>query len=177
MRPATTLAFLAVCSMNIGAVLAEPLRGCFVRAYDKAHLAQHPDQMIARVKLRIYANPTDPTKSSFSIWMQRRRKDRALHNEGVCESWDGVTTCYIECDGGGVRVFPQAKSTVLVRLGVQPPHGPSGEPIKQDERIRMAPCGAQDADDESLVEITGKKDDHEFLLYRADAVACAGIDR
>lgn len=179
MRSATTLAFFAVCAMNTAPAVAETLRGCFVRAYDKAHLAQHPDQMITGVKLRIYASPTDGSKSSFSIRMQRRGNYRALHNEGICEPWDGVTTCYVECDGGGVRVFPQTKSKVLIRLGVQPPRGPNGEPIKQDERVRMMPCGTQDADDASLsaIEVTGGKDDHEYLLYREDEVACVGIDR
>ena len=180
MRSATILAFFAVCAsaMNIAPAVAESLRGCFVRVYDKAHLAQHPDQMITRVKLRIYASPTDATKSSFSIRVQRRGR-RALHNEGICEPWDGVTTCYVECDGGGVRVFPQTKSKVLIRLGVQPPRGPNGEPIKQDERVRMMPCGTQDADDasSSVIEVTGGKDDHEYLLYREDEVACVGIDR
>jgi hypothetical protein len=161
--------------MNIAPAVAETLRGCFVRVCDKAHLAQHPDQMITRVKLRIYASPTDATKSSFSIWVQKRGKRRALHNEGICEPWDGVTTF----DGGGIRVFPQTKSKVLVRLGVQPPRGPNGEPIKQDERVRMMPCGTLDADDgsSSVIEVTGGKDDHDFLLHREDEEACAGIDR
>jgi hypothetical protein len=157
MRSAKILALLAVCAMNIAPAVSETLRGCFVRAYDKAHLAQHPDQMITGIKLRIYASPTDATKSSFSIRMQRRGKYRALHNEGICEPWDGITTCYVECDGGGLRVFPQTKSKVLIRLGVQPPHGPNGEPIKQDERVGKAPCGTQDADDGSspVMEVTG----------------------
>jgi hypothetical protein len=58
-----------------------------------------------------------------------------------------------------------------MRLGVQPPFGPNGETIKQDERIRI--CGTQDRDDGSGPEITGGKDDHEFLLNRVDDAACA----
>ena len=42
MRSATILAFFVVCAMNIAPAVAETLRGCFVRVYDKAHLAQHP---------------------------------------------------------------------------------------------------------------------------------------
>jgi hypothetical protein len=28
--------------------------GCFVRIYDRAHLAKHPDQIVRAVKLTIY---------------------------------------------------------------------------------------------------------------------------
>ena len=40
-------------------------------------------------------------------------------------------------------------------------------------------CETQDADDDSfsVIEVTGGKDDHEFMLYREDEVACVGIDR
>ena len=31
--------------------------GCFTRTYDRAHLAQHPDQVVTAVMLRIYRPP------------------------------------------------------------------------------------------------------------------------
>jgi hypothetical protein len=31
--------------------------GCFTRTYDRAHLAQHPDQVVTAVRLRIYRPP------------------------------------------------------------------------------------------------------------------------
>jgi hypothetical protein len=51
---------------------AEPLLGCFTRTYDRQHLAQHPDQLITAVKLKIYPNPSDRATLWFAIQMQRR---------------------------------------------------------------------------------------------------------
>src|SRR5262249_56146581 len=40
--------------------------GCFTRTYDRAHLAQHPDQVVTAVMLRIYRPPpANADKYSF----------------------------------------------------------------------------------------------------------------
>ena len=110
--------------------------------------------------------------------MQRRGEYKALHNEGLCVQEGSVASCYVECDGGGVRVTPRANSTVLMRLGTQPPSlGPNGEVIKPDERIRMVPCGTEDVDDGTGTGVTRGKDDHEFLLKRVDDAVCVDINR
>ena len=150
--------------------------GCFARPYDKAHLAEHPDQTVTAVKLKIYASPPDPKTLWFYIQIRRRGEYKALHNKGVCEQEASVLSCFIECDGGGVRITPRSNVTILMRLGIQPPLGPNGEVIKADERIRMTACGTQDEDDGGGTEVTGGKDDHEFLLYQADDAVCVGID-
>jgi hypothetical protein len=153
------------------------VRGCFARVYDKTHLAQHPDQIVTVIILKIYRGPSDSTSDWFSIRIQKRGEVKALHNEGYCET-DGVgAKCYIECDGGGFRIVPHSDSSVLMRLGIQPPFGPNGEVVKQDERIRMAPCGQDDNDGEAGTEVQGGKDDHEFLLFRAGDAECIDINR
>ena len=43
----------------------EPLLGCFARIYAKRHLAQHPDQTVTSVKLKIYPSPSDPNTLWF----------------------------------------------------------------------------------------------------------------
>ena len=110
--------------------------------------------------------------------MQRRGEYKALHNEGLCVQEGSVASCYVECDGGGVRVTPRANSTVLMRLGTHPPSfGPNGEVIKPDERIRMSSCGTEDVDNGSGIDVAGGKDDHEFLLKRVDDAVCVDINR
>ena len=43
---------IAALFLATGAVHAETnVLGCFVRVYDKAHLAKHPDQIVTAVKL------------------------------------------------------------------------------------------------------------------------------
>lgn len=156
---------------------SEAILGCFVRNYDKDHLARHLDQTITSVKIKIYRNPSDVDTRWFAIRMQRRGEFKALHNEGVCKYENSETKCSVECDGGGVRLTNRPNSAVLMRLGIYPLSGPKGESIKQDERIRMTACGTKDVDDGSGTEVTGGKDDHEFLLSRVDDRQCVGIDR
>src|SRR5262245_10428871 len=53
--------------------------GCFTRAYDRAHLAQHPDQLVSAVKLRIYRPPPgNPEKYWFLAQFRLRGKDETL---------------------------------------------------------------------------------------------------
>jgi hypothetical protein len=54
------LAGVAALLLSAGAAHTETdMLGCFVRTYDKAHLAEHPDQLVTAVKLRIYHPPPD----------------------------------------------------------------------------------------------------------------------
>jgi hypothetical protein len=51
--------------------------GCFVRTYDKAHLAEHPDQLVTAVKLHIY-HPSlgegTPPLAENTTWMKMQVK-------------------------------------------------------------------------------------------------------
>lgn len=162
-------------ALSAHAQTTSPL-GCFARVYDRQHLAQHPDQIVTAVKLKIYPSPDDHA-IWFAIQIQRRGEDKTLHSTGACQNDGETMRCYVECDGGGVRVTPRSNSIILMRLGAQPPLGPHGEPIKQDERIRMTSCGTQDQDDGSGIDVSGGKDDHSFLLTRTDDAVCVGIER
>jgi hypothetical protein len=154
----------------------QTIQGCFIRNYDKDHLARHPDQTVTSVKFKIYPSPSDVNTNWFAIRMQRRGEYKALHNQGYCKQEKSETKCFVECDGGGVRLVTRSNSAIVMRLGIQSPSGPNGESIKQDERIRMSACGAEDVDDGSGLEVTGGKDDHEFLLSHVDDGKCVGID-
>jgi hypothetical protein len=172
-----TVLALSIATMVPAEARAAPLLGCFAHIYDKVHLAQHPDQIVTAVKLKIYPSPSDPSSRWFAIWIHRRGEYKALHNEGACNQDGPSTWCYIECGGGGVRLTPRSNSIILMRLGIQPPFGPNGEAIQRDERITMTPCGTTDNDDGTGVEVTGGKDDHVFLLTRVDDTVCTGIDK
>jgi hypothetical protein len=92
----------------------------------------------------------------------------------MCRQEGEELRCAIECDGGGIRLSARPPSSLLMRLGIQPAFGPNGERIKQDERIRMVACGTKDMDDGAGTEVTGGKDDHEFLLHLAAPNLCPG---
>jgi hypothetical protein len=167
-----------MCPTAVGvASRSKAVLGCFARDYEKSHLARHPDQTVTSVKFKIYPSPSDVNATWFVIQMQRRGEYKALRNQGYCKQEKSETKCYVECDGGRVRFITRSNSAILMRLGIQPSYGPNGEIIKQDERIRMSACGAKDIDDGSGPEVTGGKDDHEFLLGRVDDRQCVGMDR
>ena len=59
--------------------------GCFTRTYDRAHLAQHPDQVVTAVMLRIYRPPpANADKYWFLAQFRLRGKDKPLRTSGIC---------------------------------------------------------------------------------------------
>jgi hypothetical protein len=51
-----------------GAVHAETnVLGCFTRTYDKTHLANHPDQLVTAVRLRIYHPPSNEDATRMNM--------------------------------------------------------------------------------------------------------------
>ena len=59
--------------------------GCFTRTYDRAHLAQHPDQVVTAVMLRIYRPPPgNADKYWFLAQFRLRGKEETLRTNGIC---------------------------------------------------------------------------------------------
>jgi hypothetical protein len=158
--------------------------GCFVRVYDKAHLAKHPDQLVTAVKLRIYHPPPDVARNAgwgnvIPTWMNMevrvRGKNVILTTSGICRkgeppdnTWQsphlkhppppGSLWCAVECDGGGIGVASRGDHAMMYLGG-----------------IRASPksysCG-----DESDEILYGNKDDHVFRLNRVNERECANME-
>ena len=105
--------------------------GCFKRTYDKAHLAQHPDQLVTKVKLRIYRPPPDASGSNAWVDMEARVRGRdvTLAASAACRKGEPTNPqllkhlpppdalwCYVECDGGGIGVASRGDH-VMMYLG------------------------------------------------------------
>jgi hypothetical protein len=126
--------------------------GHFSRVYNKAHLAEHPDQMVMAVKLSI--TPEKPNNSIFnyifSLQMTLRGRTKTLKTTGSCINEGEGVRCMVECDGGGFYLQPYPNHVMMFL-----------------ERIRMVTC---DVDVENVInsgeEVTGGKDDHQFRLDR-----------
>jgi hypothetical protein len=128
--------------------------GCFTRTYDRAHLAQHPDQVVTAVKLRIYRPPPgNADKYWFLAQFALRGKDETLRTNGICNEKASGLRCLVECDGGGVDVVPRARDATM-----------------HLDRISGPAC-----DEDSGRELTGGKDDRVFRLDRVNDAACAGM--
>jgi hypothetical protein len=128
--------------------------GCFTRTYDRAHLAQHPDQVVTAVKLRIHRPPRgNADKYWFLAQFRLRGKDETLRTNGICNDKASGLRCSVECDGGGVDVVPRARDATM-----------------HLDRISGPAC-----DEDSAQELTGGKDDRVFRLDRVNDAACAGM--
>jgi len=144
---ATTVALLPA------SVAAEDsMLGCFTRTYDRAHLAQHPDQLVTEVKLRIFRAPEGKAKW-FEVRFKLRGQNKSRWSEGVCLEGG---RCYVECDGGGFNIEPRTHDA-LVHL----------------DYIRTVMC---DEDPANLIDggegVSGGKDDRVFRLDRTDPAEC-----
>jgi hypothetical protein len=117
-------------------------------------LAQHPDQVVTAVKLRIYRPPPgNADKYWFLAQFRLRGKDETLRTSGICREKASGLRCSVECDGGGVDVVPRARDATM-----------------NLDRISGPAC-----DEDSAQELTGGKDDRVFRLDRVNDAACAGM--
>ena len=81
----TLLAGIAALFLATGAAHTETdVLGCFVRTYDKAHLAGHPDQLVTAVKLHIIKWKEDESYFEFALKVKVRGRNETLHTGGLC---------------------------------------------------------------------------------------------
>jgi hypothetical protein len=157
--------------------------GCFVRTYDKAHLAEHPDQLVTAVKLHIYHPPPDeeqgltPDKARGLTWMKMQVKVRGrkviLTTSGIChKSKEGPPNphllkhlpppdafwCGVECDGGGIGVASRGDHAMMYLGGIR-------------MSVKSYSCGGEFDE-----ELSGNKDDHVFRLNRVNERECADME-
>jgi len=153
--------------------------GCFVRTYDKAHLAEHPDQLVTAVRLRIYHPPSneDATRMNMkATWadleVKVRGRDVALTTTATCRKSEppnphlmkhlpppDALWCGVECDGGGIGVAPRGDHAMMYL----------GNGIRVS--VKGLSCG--EPEEETL---SGNKDDHVFRLNRVNERECVGIE-
>jgi hypothetical protein len=133
------LAGVAALLLSAGAAHTETdVLGCFVRTYDKAHLAEHPDQLVTAVKLHIYhpppgegTPPLNEAEAKNATWMKMQVKVRGrnviLVTSGICYKSKEPPSphllkhlpppdalwCGVECDGGGIGVASRGNHAML----------------------------------------------------------------
>jgi hypothetical protein len=141
---------------------------CFVRHYDEGHLAQHPLQKVAAMKLLVTAQDLPKEQSSaysFQLGIKYRNRRTAYDSSGYCRhivvADDGDELrfgCGVECDGGGIEVaLPKDNKSATVRL----------------ERVRI--WRHNNPDLESGSDLVAGDDDKLFRLERANTRECASL--
>ena len=140
---------------------------CFMRRYDAAHLAQHPKQKVAAMKLLVAAEiPEGETRLaySFHLGVKFRRRAGDFGSLGYCNHAiaEGNASeirfaCGVDCEGGGINVaLSSDNKSAIVRL----------------ERIVLWKNNkpAEDGD-----ELLAGADDRIFRLDRVDSGECASL--
>ncbi|QQN63220.1 hypothetical protein JIR23_27405 [Bradyrhizobium diazoefficiens] len=141
---------------------------CFVRRYDAEHLALHPKQKVASMKLLVSAE-TDPEDkqlhNSFRLGFRYRHRSGDFDSSGSChhtvltkEGNEVRLGCGVDCEGGGIGLaLSRDDKSAIVRLA----------------SVRVWLHNKPDEDAErSLV---ADSDDGIFRLDRADNSECAAL--
>lgn len=127
---------------------------CYARAYDAKHLADHPQQKVTAMELRLVLRTVgsdDDTARGhlFQMRVKTRGSKEVMTGIGPCMVEGGKVFCGIECDGGGVYVKKRDDGALIVSF---------------DDMwgIRLADdCGE---DDEEAAALKPGKDDRSFRL-------------
>jgi hypothetical protein len=142
---------------------------CFVRSYDKAHLAKHPRQKVTDMKLLVGAErlPEDAEVSySFRVNVKLRTHKGELESFSSCghaeaseDPKEGMSIhCGGECGGGGLNISPatgdKAVMLNLDDIGVWPVSKP---------------------EEASDLRLSAGRDDKVFRLDRVSTDICAAM--
>jgi hypothetical protein len=139
---------------------------CFVRRYDASHLAQHPKQKVAAVKLMITAenHAGEETSYAYKAGFQLRNRPGNFDGGSSCGHMiadEGTKeirfTCDVECGGGGLDIaMSKDNKSAIVHLEV----------IGVTDRKHPK----RDA-----VTLEGGADDKVFRVDRVDNAECAEL--
>jgi len=141
---------------------------CFVRRYDTEHLARHPKQKVASMKLLVSAETDNEDKqlhNSFRIGFRYRHRSGDFDSSGSChhtvltkEGNEIRLGCGVDCEGGGIGIaLSKDDKSAIVRL----------------ESVRIW-LHNQPTEDEDRTLVAGS-DDGMFRLDRADNSECAAL--
>ena len=141
---------------------------CFVRKYDSDHLAQHPKQKVANMKLLMTAEiPSDAStfNYSFRLGIKYRNRSTNLESLGDCGHVVAEDTgqeirfgCGVDCDGGGLGVaLAKDDKSAIVALS----------------RVRI--WKRNTAPEETAEDLVAGGDDAKFRLDRAELRECSDL--
>lgn len=91
-------------------------QGCYVRDYGADHLAEHPEQGVAGIRLSFDATDLSVSIVAIMSYAGQAQRDgvtgRALTETGLCDS---AGRCTIPCDGGALWMYRDEGETILIR--------------------------------------------------------------
>jgi hypothetical protein len=148
---------------------------CFVRRYDEAHMAAHPQQKVTVMKLLVTSEKMEDDKYlsySFRLGVNFRDQPGDFDSSGDCGHAPPVRNadtdpmppagidfqCNVDCDGGGIAVnLANSDNALIVKLG----------------RIRI--WKSTDPDGGPTRSLQGGADDKIFRLDRTGLDECRSL--
>jgi len=98
--------------------------GCYERIYSAAHLAENPNQGVESIRLEIRDDQPDgyvlvslAARMSTQGQARRDRVAGQVLEQGLFCPRDGSSECYVECDGGGIKITSQSDSSLTFQTG------------------------------------------------------------
>ena len=124
---------------------------CFGRTYDRAHLSQHPDQLVTSIMLRLktFQKAEEGEGFPFMIAVTVRGDDRMHLTGDVCNRSSDARSvrCIVVCDMGAFTITPATRRGSLR--------------VELDRLAFASDCGG---DEQALFELNPGKDDKVFRL-------------
>ena len=97
---------------------------CYARSYDRKHMEAHPKQTVRRIQVdfdKDFGEAAGPknTASSFEagIGFMLNRSDERYGDALYCKTLDNRVDCYLDADGGTIRLTPQGDALRLEVTG------------------------------------------------------------
>ncbi|SNZ20849.1 hypothetical protein [Cohaesibacter gelatinilyticus] len=164
------------CILPTGVQAAELRYGsdqCFIRTYNKAHLAKNPAQQVTQIRFvhRPSAYNFDEAalsqgqggrvKEQVALVDVRFRNQRRLKQTVYCTNESGARLCGVECDGGRFAYRFKPNGSMLIDLR------------KTGGMLLGSFCGEESADQSHW--FGTNKDDQLFRLDPADMSACSDL--
>ncbi len=140
---------------------------CFGRVYDAKHLAQHPDQKVTAIAMRLVnrdagADPAVPGVGHlFQLQVKRRDEGRVLKALGPCMAEGGRVFCGVECDGGGLYARKRDDGALILSF---------------DDMWGIRMTTTCDEDEADAAELLPGADDKSFRLDPLPASQCPAYE-
>lgn len=166
-------AVVALPDMTKSAELSYGSDQCFMRTYNKAHLAKNPAQQVTQIRFvhRPSAYNSDEValsrgqggrvKEQVALVDVKFRNQRHLKQTVYCTNNGGRQLCGVECDGGRFAYSFKSNGSMLIDLR------------KTGGMLLGSLCGEENADRSHWFGMN--KDDQLFRLDSADMSACSDL--
>lgn len=124
---------------------------CYLRHYDRAHLASHPQQRVSEIAIGPLSGSFESDVLSLSVQISLRDVDQIFTGTARCENTGGSLSCEMDGKAGWFTLTPRAKGAVRLDVG-------RGGLVLQDR---------------GFIYVSGELgDDRQFLLPPVPADSC-----